>query len=68
MEEAKMEEAKMDKRLVQCPFCGHRDKVGGIGATYCGPHKVGDKYYKAYRMVEIEQQQDHSPKEVRDGR
>ena len=55
----------MDKRLVQCPFCGHRDKVGGIGATYCGPHKVGDKYYKAYRMVEIEQQQDHSP-EVRE--
>lgn len=39
-------------RTMRCPFCGSRQKTGGIGRMYCGPHKVSDSYWPAVQMVE----------------
>jgi hypothetical protein len=40
-------------RTLQCPFCGHISTSRGIGAVYCGPHKVSDTYFPATQMKEL---------------
>ena len=42
------------KRCMRCPFCGHVAMSGGIGAVYCGPHKLDNgEYWPAMRMQEM---------------
>ena len=44
----------METRIMRCPFCGHVTKSGGIGAVYCGPHKLDNgEYWPAQQMHEI---------------
>jgi len=51
-----------NKRKLRCPFCGHITENGGIGAVYCGPHKVSDIYFPAVRMDEITGGTDENPR------
>lgn len=42
-----------ESRTMICPFCGHESRVSGIGAVYCGPHKLADgSHHPAVRMTE----------------
>ena len=40
-------------RKLTCPFCCYSFRSDGIGAVYCGPHKVGDEYFPAVRMQSV---------------
>ena len=41
-----------DRRLMQCPFCGHQ--TTSTGRPSCGPHKLNDgTYHKAVQMQEM---------------
>lgn len=44
-----------ERKIVQCPFCGHRTTTTCIGVIYCGPHQLSDGYYLPARaMREVE--------------
>ena len=42
-----------DVRTMLCSFCGFSATSRGIGAVYCGPHKISDTYFPAIRMTEV---------------